>query len=98
MENAEGVLLGYTGIPGTFITTEYIEFEHRGIPVRIRTVRITEKKEKPTLVFCHGNTMALAINYLVFKPLFEHYNLVLLDMLNWGLSTRVAKLPDHVND
>ena len=42
--------------------------------------------------------MALAMNYLVFKPLFEHYNLVLLDMLNWGLSTRVAKLPDDVND
>ena len=42
--------------------------------------------------------MALAMNYLVFKPLFVHYNLVLLDMLNWGLSTRVAKLPDDVND
>jgi len=31
MENAEGVLLGFTGIPGVFIKTEYIPFEHRGI-------------------------------------------------------------------
>jgi len=42
--------------------------------------------------------MSLAAYYKMFEPLFKEYNLVMIDLPSWGLSTRVQRLPEEVKD
>lgn len=85
-----------SGLPRSAISTEYVEFEHRGTPVRIFTVRISTGGSKPTLVMVHGYAASGVLMYPIFKALSDHYNLVIIDQLGWGASTRIEQLPPDV--
>lgn len=75
IEAYESQLLRISGVNS--VSTEYVEFELRGTPVRIRTIKIHQ--EKPTLVIIHGYASAGPLLYPIFKPLSEHFSLVVID-------------------
>lgn len=72
-------LLLLSSLPRSAITTEYIDFDHYGSEVRIHTVKIATGGSKPTLVMIHGYASSGALLYPIFKPLSDHYDLVIID-------------------
>ena len=78
-----------SGLPRTAITTEYVEFNHRDVQVQIFTTKIRTGGAKPTLVIIHGYAASGCLLYPVFKTLSDHFDLIILDQLGWGASTRI---------
>ena len=54
----------------------------------IRTYEILTDKEKPTIVMLHGYGASSVIFWKILKPLSQDYNLVLVDILGMGGSSR----------
>jgi len=79
IEDYEMQVILLSGLPRSVIATDYVQFEHRGLPVRIHTVRIATGGSKPTLVMIHGYAASGALLYPSFKLLSDHFDLVIID-------------------
>ena len=79
-----------------------IKFPYPGAPngeMSIRTIILGDNdfdsdQIKPTLVMIHGFGGAGVTMYPLFRPLLEHFRLVLIDQIGFGGSSRIKKLPD----
>ena len=67
--------------------------EHDGEDVHIRTAIISSSKDgqqadKPTLVLVHGYGACSGLYYQIVKRISKYFNMILIDQIGYGLSSR----------
>ena len=90
MENLENEIFELSGINDK-ITKDYIQIEMDGAPFAVRTFGINDASDaepKKTLVLIHGFLASSIFWYKVIGPLSKKYNIVMFDIMSWGLNTR----------
>lgn len=85
LATAEANLLSFSGIPLDRFIIHNVVIDDSGNFVR---TFILENPDKPTLVLLHGYGGSALIFYKIMKPLSENFNLIMIDVLGFGGSSR----------
>ena len=99
MENTEmAIFQAVDGLNLDLLTLSYTNIEVAGERLAVRTYVYNDDKSKKTLFLTHGYVMSSVYFARILPALGQHYRIVMVDNLAWGLNSRTQNVGNALED